>query len=127
MDALAPQGVEISRQGGATKGFTFTGLHFCDTALMQNNTADNLHPEGAHFQERGRTPRGTTANASGQNIVQCLAIGQAFLQGRGLRLQFFVAQLLVFFFKVRAPCRKGAECALTRACCSCQKGFENIP
>ena len=42
LDAFSRQRVQISRTGGYQR-FSFTGFHFSDTALMENNSADQLN------------------------------------------------------------------------------------
>ena len=72
--AAACQRVQISGQG-RHKGFTFTGLHFRNTALMQYNAADDLDGEVLHTQH---TPGSLTADGKcvRQNVVQSLAVRQ---------------------------------------------------
>ena len=49
MDALSFQGVQVSRHGGYQR-LAFTGTHLGDTALVQDDSADQLHTEGLHIQ-----------------------------------------------------------------------------
>jgi hypothetical protein len=49
MHAFARERVQVCRQGGNER-FTFTRTHFGNTALMQTDTADNLHAEMAHIE-----------------------------------------------------------------------------
>ena len=76
--ALAREGVEVGRED-SHKGLTFAGLHFGNTALMQNNAADKLHSERLHTQN---TPRSLSHGSKSlrENIVQRLAIGKAGLE-----------------------------------------------
>ncbi len=57
VNAAAGKRIQIHRQGGDQR-FTFTGLHFGDLALMQNDAADELHVEVPHLAARASRPRG---------------------------------------------------------------------
>ena len=72
--AAAGQSVQISGQG-RHKGFTFTGFHLRNTALVQYNAADDLDGEVLHTQH---TPGSLTADGKcvRQNVVQSLAVRQ---------------------------------------------------
>ena len=49
MHAAPAQSVQIDGQGG-DQGFSFTGLHFGDLALVQHHAADQLHVEVPHLE-----------------------------------------------------------------------------
>ncbi|MPN07489.1 hypothetical protein SDC9_154759 [bioreactor metagenome] len=49
MDAIAGQPVEVTRQRGHQR-FSFTGFHFRDTSLMQDDSADELDIKMTHSQ-----------------------------------------------------------------------------
>ena len=49
MNTFACKGVKVCRQGG-NKRFALARFHFAYSALMQNNTAQNLHGEVTHSQ-----------------------------------------------------------------------------
>ena len=49
VDALSFQCVQICRKGGH-QGLAFTGTHLGNTSLMQDDTADKLHPVMLHIQ-----------------------------------------------------------------------------
>ena len=49
MTALALQGVQVNRKGGG-KGFSFTGFHFGDHSLMQNDPSHQLYVKMPLFQ-----------------------------------------------------------------------------
>ena len=92
---VAGQRVQVHGEGG-NEGFTFTGLHLGDTALVQNDTADQLHvkctlPEGTL---RCLSYRGKCLH---QNIVQRLAFGKALFELVRLGAELFVRQ----FFPLR--------------------------
>ena len=85
MDAFARQGVEVGGQNGH-QGFTFTGAHFGNAALMQHDAADDLNPVGTHTQHAVRSlpDRG---EGLGQQVVQGLALVQPLPELHGLMLQ----------------------------------------
>ena len=79
MNAFARQCVKVGRQG-RHQGFTLTGLHFRNAALMKDYTADQLNAVMtgtqhtiARFSDNGK--------GFGQNIIQRLAVCQTFLKG----------------------------------------------
>ena len=88
VDALAGQCVEVGREH-SDKRFAFAGLHFGDAPLMQDDAADELHPERAHAEH---APRGLAHGGVGlgQDIVQRLALGKALLEFVGLRAQLLI-------------------------------------
>ena len=90
VDSLAFQSVQISRKRGH-QCLTFTCFHFSDTSLMQDNTADQLHPEGLHIQYSpgGLTYRGICLR---KQIVQSFPIGKTLLIFLRLILQLFVGK-----------------------------------
>ena len=47
MNALSGQRIEISRES-CNKGFSLAGLHFCNSALVQNDAALKLNGEVLH-------------------------------------------------------------------------------
>ncbi|MNO57541.1 hypothetical protein D3C76_480810 [compost metagenome] len=88
--ALAGQCVEVHGQG-TDQGLAFTGTHFCDHALVQGHATDQLHVEVAHAHHAlaGLTGHG---EGFGQQLVQCLAFGQALLELCGLAPQLLVGE-----------------------------------
>ena len=50
VDAFAFERIQICRQRRDQR-FSFTGLHFGDPALVQNDAADELHVEVPHVQD----------------------------------------------------------------------------
>ena len=76
VDSFAAQGVKIGGQGGH-QGFTFTGFHFSDGAVVQRNTADKLHVKVAHAEDahRGFPDKGEGFGQEGRS---------GFLPGRTL-------------------------------------------
>ena len=88
MHALAGQRVEVGREHG-DKRFAFAGLHLGDAPLMQDDAADELHPERAHTEH---APRGLAHGGVGfgQDIVKRLAPGKALLEFVGLGAQLLI-------------------------------------
>ena len=94
VDALAGEGVEIGGHGGH-QGLAFTGLHFGDLALVQDDAADELDVEGAHPQDPGGGLPGR-GEGLGQKVVQGLLPVEALLELGGLGLELGVGQGPVF-------------------------------
>ena len=84
MNALSLQRIQIGRTGGY-EGLTFTGSHLSDTALVKNDTTDQLYREVLHLID---TPCGLTYCRIGlrKNLIQTLSLRQTLLKLRGLRL-----------------------------------------
>ena len=97
MHALALKRVKVSRQSGH-EGFAFAGFHFGNSALVQNDAADNLHIKVLHSEH---SPRALAANREsiGQNIVKRFACGKPVFQNLCLGNKLFVAHFAVFIFK----------------------------
>ena len=89
VDALAFQSVQIGRES-RDQGLAFTGLHFGDAALVQDDAADQLY--AVVFQTDGAL-RAFAHESEGfdQDVVQGLAVCQAFLELTGLRLHLFLS------------------------------------
>ena len=91
MDALAFQRVQIYRKRRHQR-LTFTGFHLGDTSLVEYNTTDDLHTERLHSKTSyGCFP--AYSKRFRQNIIQCLAIFQAFFE-----LIRLISQLLIGHF-----------------------------
>ena len=88
--ALAGQRVEVHSQG-TDQGLAFTGAHFCDHAFVQGHAADQLDIEvtHAHYALAGLAGHG---EGFGQQLVERLAFGQAFLELCGLAPQLLVGE-----------------------------------
>ena len=86
--AFTGQGIQVCRKN-RNQSFSFAGLHLGDSALMQDNSADNLYREGLHPEHapRGLSRRGKSV---GKDIVQCLPVGKTLLQSRCLPPKLFV-------------------------------------
>ena len=93
MDALARQRVQIRGQGRHQR-FAFACFHFSDAALMQHDTAQDLHMIGAHSQNAVvRLADGRECLR--QQVVQRFALGQTSLEFVGLAPQLLVGQLTI--------------------------------
>ena len=95
--ALSCQRVEISRQN-CHQRFAFTGLHFCDTALMQHNTADHLHIERLHTQH---TPGSLSCSGKSlrEKIIQRLPCCKAIFEFSGFGTELFICQCSILLFQ----------------------------
>ena len=49
VNAVSGEGIEVCGEN-CHQRFTFTGFHLGDTALMEDDAADELHPIGTHTQ-----------------------------------------------------------------------------
>ena len=90
--AFAGERIQINRQRRDQR-LTFAGLHFGDFAVVQHDAADQLFVEMPHVDETApcfahRRKRGN------HDVVKRRSLRQLFLEGNGLRGQFFVAELL---------------------------------
>ena len=91
MDALALQGVQVSRKRGHQR-LSFAGLHLGDTSLMQDNSADQLHPVMLHAKHApGRLAH--CREGLYQQIIQRLAVRQALFKFSCLSLQLLIRKL----------------------------------
>ena len=89
--AVAGQRVEVGRQGG-DEGLALTGLHLGDVAEVQRGAAHQLHLVVELAQ---RAPRGLAHDGErlGQQVVERLAVGEAFLERVGQRAQLGVGEI----------------------------------
>ena len=109
MHALARQPVEIGGQGGG-QGLALAGLHFGDAALMEDDAADELHPEGKLAQHPPvGLPHG--GKGLGQQLVQRLALGQPLPEPGGLGLELGVCQGGIFRLQRLDPVHQRLETA----------------
>ena len=98
VNALARQRVQIDRQG-RDQGFSFTGLHLGDFALVQHHSADQLDVEMAHVQgaAAGFARDGERLD---QYIVERGALREFFLEFDGLMGELLVGELLDGGFQI---------------------------
>ena len=90
MNALTLERIQIGRQR-RDQGLTFTGFHLGDAALMQNDTADDLHLEVLHADT---SPRRLTADRKRlrQKVIQRFTVCEPLLELRCLGFQLFIGQ-----------------------------------
>ena len=90
VNALALERSQIGRHRRDQR-LTFTGFHLGDAALMQNNTADDLHLEMLHADT---SPRRLTADRKRlrQKVIQRFAACETLLELRRLGFQLFIGQ-----------------------------------
>jgi hypothetical protein len=92
MHTLACNGIEVGRQRGG-QGFTLTRAHLCNLAVVQGNTARELHIKVAHFHDA----LGAFADhrkSLGQQIIQALASGKPITEALRLALELIITQTL---------------------------------
>ena len=89
MHTSAGQGIQVGRHCGNQR-FSFTGFHFGDFSLMQNNTAQQLDMERALAQDAVISlPDGRKGIR--QNIIQRFSRGKPVLQNRSHAAQLVIA------------------------------------
>ena len=86
MDAFAGEGVEVGGEG-SDKGLTFTGLHLRDTAVVEDDTTEDLDRVGL---QADCTDRCFTAGREriGEDVLQGLAVFETLLQSGSDGAQF---------------------------------------
>ena len=86
MDAFAGECVEVGGEGG-DKGLTFTGLHLRDTAVVEDDTTEDLDRVGL---QADCTDRCFTAGREriGEDVLQGLAVFETLLQSGSDGAQF---------------------------------------
>jgi hypothetical protein len=99
--ALASQGVEVGGHGGH-QGFSFTGLHFGDFALVQHEAADELDVEGTHPQHPDRSFPGR-GKGFGEQVLNGFIPVQPLFEFRSFGLQRRVGQFPVIGLQGRDP------------------------
>ena len=91
VNALACKCIKV---GGQSRniGFTFACFHFCNSTLMQNNTADNLNGE---MLQAEHAPRSLAAGGKrfGENIVKRFAVCKAGFEFGRFCLKLLIGQL----------------------------------
>ena len=90
VDALAGERIQIDRKRGDQR-FSFTGLHFRDPALVQDDAADELSVEVAHA-ERALRCFPDNGKSLGQEIVERFVALEPLLELVGLGPQLRVGQ-----------------------------------
>ncbi len=84
------QSIQVGRKNSHQR-FSFAGLHFGNSSLMQHNAADDLNTERLHAEN---APAGLPGSGERfrQNVIQSLAFCQAFFKLRGLGFQRIIRQ-----------------------------------
>ena len=82
MHAFSGQCVEVDGQGGG-QGFAFTCSHLSDLALVQGNTADQLHVKVTHFHDALRA-LANYRKGFRQNIIHSFALLESGFECIGL-------------------------------------------
>ena len=82
VNAFTFQCIQICRKC-RNKGLTFTGLHLCDTALMKDDTTDDLYTVMFHTENSFCTFT-YDCESLRKKIIQCLSLIQTFLELSGL-------------------------------------------
>ena len=90
--AFSGQGVQIRRTGG-NESLSLTGLHLCDTSLVKDNTADQLHRIVLHLQHSLRR-LANSGKSLWKQIIQSLSVCQTLLKLSCVVPQLLVCQLL---------------------------------
>ena len=87
--ALTGESVKVGRQGG-NESFTLTGLHLCDTALVEHDTADDLDRV---MTNADNSCGSLTADSESvrQYLVESFAGSEPVLEDTGLRLELALA------------------------------------
>ena len=80
--AFAAQSVEVAGHGG-DQGFTFTGFHFGDIAIMEGDTSHHLHVIGLLFED---APGGLPHSREGvhQDFILTCPVCQRLFEFSGL-------------------------------------------
>ena len=99
MNPLAAERIEVGGQG-RYQGFAFTGFHFGDPALVENDAAEDLNREGTHSQH---PVAGLAAGRKriGENIVGALSHLQAIPQFIRLAPEFLLTHGAVGVFQTQ--------------------------
>ena len=90
VDAFAFEGIQICGKS-SNQRLAFTGLHFRDTALMQDNSADELHVEMTHV-ENALTYFADDRESIRQQIFQGFSVFESLLEFGGLGVELFVGE-----------------------------------
>src|SRR5437667_1579505 len=90
MHALAFERIQI---GGERRNqrLTFTGLHLCDTPLMQSHATDELHIEVPHI-ESPLSGFADDRERFGQQVFERLSVLEALFEFRCLGLELLVGK-----------------------------------
>ena len=90
VDAFAVESIQICRKRRHER-FAFTGLHFCDAALMKDNSADKLHVEVPHI-ESALARFANDCESVRQQVLERLSVLESLLEFGCFGLELFVAE-----------------------------------
>ena len=99
MDAVTGETVQIGCNAGNQR-FTFTGTHFRDSALMQNDCTDNLDRERL-FAENTVRSLADSCKGFHHNIIKRLAVRKALTEFNSLCLQSSIGKTFVFLIEIK--------------------------
>ena len=94
MNTVTCKRVEVCRES-CNESFTLTGLHFCNSALMEHDTAEQLHVEGS-LSKHTPVSLSYRRKCIGKNIVKRFACRKSFLKCRCYCLQLLVGHSRIF-------------------------------
>ena len=97
VNAVSGKRVEIGRQSFG-EGFAFTGFHFGDTSLMQNDAAHHLNVVRPQAQN-SRAGLSDRRKSLGQYVVKRFAFRKKFFELVGFGFKLLVGFLLVFLLQ----------------------------
>ena len=107
VDALACERIQVHGSGG-DEGLAFTGLHFGDTALVQDHAADQLDIEMPHV-EHAATHFADHRKGFFENVVERRALSETLLEIDGLSGQIDVGKFLERGFEGVDPDNAGSQ------------------
>ena len=95
MNAFTLKSVQVSRKR-FDHGFTFTGTHFSDTALMEDNTTEDLNGIMLHIEDTGA---GLTADSESirEDSIERFTIDKTATEVIGLRAEFLLSLIHISF------------------------------
>ena len=99
MDAVAAQTVQVGCDA-CDQCFTFTGLHFSDTALMEHDRADNLHRERLFAEDAVRSLT-NSRQCFNHNIIERFAVRKTLAELNCLGFQFCIRESLIFLIQLK--------------------------
>ena len=99
MNAVAAQTVHI-RSNACDKCLTFTGSHFSDSALMQNDRTDDLNGERL-FAEHAVCCLTDSCQCFDHNIIEGFAVGETLAEFLCLCLQSSIGETLILLIQIQ--------------------------
>ena len=121
--AFAGEGIQVGGQD-RDQGFTFTGFHFGDFALVEDDAADELDVEGSHTQG----PEGSLpgyGEGLGEEVVQGLPPVQALLEVGGFGGEIRIGKLAHLRFEGGYLVHEGGHAAQIPVIFAAKGFFQN--